>query len=155
VVNKATVGRAGPRFELSVERGKIREFARATGSSSPEYLDAANPLVPPTFLATVVFWQPPEADDLYRSLDIDPRRLLHGEQEYLYTGEPPRAGAVLHAQTVVEEIYDKEGKRGGVMTFVVLRTDFTDANGVIVAQARSTAIETGQPPAAPTEPQGD
>ena len=61
MVNKATVGRAGPRFELSVERGKIREFARATGSSSPEYLDAANPVVPPTFLATVVFWQPPEA----------------------------------------------------------------------------------------------
>ena len=55
---------------------------------------------------------------------------------------------------MVEEIYEKEGKRGGVMTFVVLRTDFTDAEGLIVAQARSTAIETGRAPAAPTRRKG-
>jgi N-terminal half of MaoC dehydratase len=146
VVNKEMVGRQGPRFEMHVERGKIREFARATGSSSPEYLDAPDAVVPPTFLTTVVFWQPPEAADLYRAVDIDLRRLLHGEQEFLFTGAPPSAGTVLHAETVVEEIYEKEGRRGGVMTFVVMRTDFTDANGTIVAQSRSTAIETGRPP---------
>ena len=148
MVNKDTVGKTGPRFEMVIERGKIREFARATGSASPEYLDVPDPVIPPTFLATVNFWQPPEAADLYRSVDIDPRRLLHGEQEFLFTGAPPRAGSVLHAETVVEEIYEKEGRRGGVMTFVVMRTDFTDANGTIVAQSRSTAIETGRPPAA-------
>ena len=148
MVNKATVGRTGPRFEMGVERGKIREFARATGSSSPEYVDVTDPVIPPTFLTSVVFWQPPEAADLYRAIDIDLARLLHGEQEFVFTGVPPRAGTTLHAQTVVEEIYEKEGKRGGVMTFVVMRTDFTDDNGDIVAQARSTAIETGRPPAA-------
>ena len=148
MVNKEMVGRQGPRFEMQVERGKIREFARATGSSSPDYLDAPDAVVPPTFLTTVVFWQPPEAADLYRAVDIDLRRLLHGEQEFLFTGAPPRAGTVLRAETVVEEIYEKEGRRGGVMTFVVMRTDFTDANGTIVAQSRSTAIETGRPPAA-------
>jgi N-terminal half of MaoC dehydratase len=137
---------------MAVERGKIREFARATGSSSPEYLEGPVPVVPPTFLATVAFWQPPEAAALHRDVDLDLKRLLHGEQEFLFTGEPPRAGAELHAQTVVEEIYEKEGKRGGVMTFVIMRTDFTDAAGVVVAQSRSTAIETGRPPAAP---QGD
>jgi hypothetical protein len=144
VVNKNIVGREGPKFELVVERGKIREFARATGSTNADYLDDPEPVSPPTFLTTVAFWQPPEANDIYRELDIDLRRLLHGEQEFVFLSEPPRAGAALHAKTVVEETYDKEGRRGGVMTFVVLRTDFTDDDGAVVAQSRSTLIETGQ-----------
>ena len=147
MVNKNAVGRTGPRFDVVIERGKIREFARATASTSPGYLDEPDPVVPPTFLTTALFWQPPGEADLYRTLDIDPRRLLHGEQEFLFTGEPPRAGTVLHAQTTVEEIYDKEGRRGGVMTFAVLRSDFTDDDGVIVAQSRTTLIETGRAPA--------
>jgi hypothetical protein len=144
VVNKNIVGREGPKFELVVERGKIREFARATGSTNADYLDDPEPVSPPTFLTTVAFWQPPEANDIYRELDIDLRRLLHGEQEFVFLQEPPRAGDALHAKTVVEETYDKAGRRGGVMTFVVLRTDFTDDDGAVVAQSRSTLIETGQ-----------
>jgi hypothetical protein len=155
MANKDAVGREGPRFVMWVERGKIREFARATGSQAPDYFEREDPVVPPTFLATSRFWEPPEAVAFTKQLDIDPHRLLHGEQEYVFDGPPPRAGAKLHARTVVEEIYDKEGRRGGTMTFVVTRTDFTDDDGVVVAQARSTAIETGRPPAAPTEPQGD
>ena len=146
MVNKDAVGRTGPRFDVVVERGKIREFARATGSMSPDYLEHADPVVPPTFLTTASFWQPPEEAGLYRALDIDPRRLLHGEQEFLFTIEPPRAGTVLHAQTTIEEIYDKEGRRGGIMTFAVLRSDFTDNDGVIIAQARTTLIETRRAP---------
>ena len=45
----------------------------------------------------------------------------------------------------MEEIYEKEGKRGGVMTFVVTVTEFRDPAGKLVAEARSTAIETGKP----------
>jgi hypothetical protein len=143
VVNKNMVGRRGPKFDIVVERGKIREFAQATGSNHPEYLEPPAPVSPPTFLTTVNFWQPPEANDLYRQLEIDVRRLLHGEQEFEFLHEPPTAGAVLHCQTEVEEIYEKEGRRGGVMTFVVMRSDFTDDDGAVVAQSRSTLIETG------------
>ena len=147
MVNKEMVDREGPPFEMAIERGKVREFARATGSSAPAYFDDPAPVIPPTFLTTSVFWQPPEAAQLVKDLEIDPRRLLHGEQEYVFVGVPPRAGSVLRARTVVEEIYEKEGKRGGTMTFVVTRTDFEDADGAVVAQSRSTAIETGRPPA--------
>jgi hypothetical protein len=143
VVNKNMVGHEGPKFDVVVERGKVREFARATGSSHPEYVDDPAPVSPPTFLTTTAFWQPPEANDIYRDLDIDLRRLLHGEQEFSFRQEPPTAGTTLHAKTVVEEIYDKEGRRGGVMTFVVLRTDFTDDDGEVLAQSRTTLIETG------------
>jgi len=155
MANKDAVGRQGPIFDMEIERGKIREFARATGSTNPAYLDVEDAVVPATFLTTVVFWQPPEANALYKDLDINLQRLLHGEQEFVFLGVPPRAGTRLHAQTVVEEIYDKEGKRGGAMTFVVTRTDFTDDDGIVVAQSRATAIETGRPPAPASEPQGD
>lgn len=147
MANKDAVGKQGPAFDMAVERGKIREFARATMSANPDYLDAEQPPVPPTFLTTSSFWQPPEAGALWRELDIDLRRLLHGEQEYVFPNGPPRAGTRLTAQSRVEGIFEKEGKRGGTMTFVVTVTDFTDEHGELVAQARSTAIETRRPPA--------
>jgi hypothetical protein len=120
----------------------------ATGSRAPDYLDAADPVIPPTFLRTVAFWEPPESAKLMQEVDLDMHRVLHGEEEYVFPSGPPRAGQKLHARTSIEEIYDKEGKRGGTMTFVVTRTDFLDEEGIVVAQARSTAIETGK---APTE----
>lgn len=147
MANKEAVGKQGPAFDMAVERGKVREFARATKSDNAEYLDDPAPPVPPTFLTTSSFWQPPEAGVLWRELDIDLRRLLHGEQEYVFPNGPPRAGTTLTAQSRVESVFEKEGKRGGTMTFVVTVTDFTDPSGQVVAQARSTAIETERAPA--------
>jgi hypothetical protein len=43
---------------MPIERGKIREYATATGAARPAYLDDPKAPVPPTFLATVVFWTP-------------------------------------------------------------------------------------------------
>jgi MaoC dehydratase-like protein len=147
MANHDAVGNRTPTFEMTIERGKVREFARATQSSNPAYLDEREPVIQPTFLTTVTFWQPPDAAALYKDIGIDGRRLLHGEQEYVFPKGVPTAGQRLHASTEVEEIYEKEGKRGGTMTFVVTRTDFTDDDGVVVAQARATAIETGRAPA--------
>lgn len=147
MVNKDAVGKVGVAFDMDVEKGKVREFARATKSSAPAYLEGEQPPIPPTFLTASSFWTPPEAAALMREVNIDLRRLLHGEQEYVFPKGPPRAGARLTAQSRIESIYEKEGKRGGTMTFVVQVTDFTDENGEVVAQARSTAIETGRAPA--------
>ena len=46
----------------------------------------------------------------------------------------------------VAEVYAKEGKRGGTMTFVVTVQEFRNESGELVAEMRSTAIETGKPP---------
>ena len=43
---------------MPIERGKIREYATATAAARPAYLDDPKAPVPPTFLATVVFWTP-------------------------------------------------------------------------------------------------
>jgi N-terminal half of MaoC dehydratase len=144
MVDQSAVGATDEPFPMTVERGKVREFARATMSENPEYLDAANPPIEPTFLTSVSFWTPP-GQSVFSKVKMDLRRVLHGGQEYVFHGPPPHAGQELTVQTRVDEIYEKEGKRGGTMAFVVTVTEFRDESGKIVAEARSTAIETGKP----------
>ncbi len=146
MVDKSAVGATDDPFTMTIERGKIREFARATMSSDPGYLEHPIPVIPPTFLTSVAFWSPP-GQSVFSKVKLDLRRLLHGGQEYIFHGPPPAAGTELSVQTRVADIYEKEGKRGGSMTFVVTVTEFRDPQGQLVAEARSTAIETGQPAA--------
>jgi hypothetical protein len=144
MVDQSAIGATDEPFTMPLERGKIREFARATMSSASEYLDDPVAPIPPTFLTTVSFWSPP-GRSVFSKVKMDLRRLLHGGQEYVFHGPPPTAGTELSVQTRVDNIYEKEGKRGGVMTFVVTVTEFRDPAGNLVAEARSTAIETGKP----------
>ena len=146
MVDKTKVGLQDDPATMPIERGKIREFARACMSTNPAYVDAPAPVSPPTFLTTVNFWMGSGTSPLAQ-LDIDLRRLLHGGQEYVFHGPPPRAGTELTFQTRVDKIYEKAGRRGGTMTFVETVTEFRDPAGTLVAEARSTAIETGQAPA--------
>ena len=139
-------GRSGTPYEMVVELGKVREFARATKSTNPDYLSADNPVAPVTFLVTSTFWQVPDSDVGLGITSYE--RVLHGAQEYVFFGEPPRVGAVLHVQAKRGEVYEKSGRRGGVMKFHELITEYRDQSGELVAEARGTIIETSQ---APTE----
>jgi hypothetical protein len=145
MVDKSKLGLSDEPSTIPIERGKIREFARACQTANPAYVDDPAPVAPPTFLTTVNFWSTGATSPLAQ-LGIDLRRLLHGGQEYVFHGPPPRAGTELTFQTRVDKIYEKEGKRGGTMTFVETVTEFHDPTGRLVAEARSTAIETGQAP---------
>jgi len=145
VVDKSAIGITDQPFEMPVERGKIREFARATKSENPAYLAEKVPVSPPTFLATSAFWSPP-GGSVYSKVKLDLRRVLHGGVEYIFEGSPPAAGTELTVQTRLDDIYEKDGKRGGTMTFVVTVQEFRDADGKLVAQARNTTIETAKPP---------
>jgi len=145
MVDKSKVGLTDEPSQIPIERGKIREFARACQTANSEYVNERAPFAPPTFLTTVNFWSTGATSPLAQ-LDIDLRRLLHGGQEYVFHGPPPRAGTELTFQTRVDKIYEKEGRRGGTMTFVETVTEFRDPSGTVVAEARSTAIETGQAP---------
>jgi hypothetical protein len=146
MADQSAVGATDEPFEMAVERGKIREFARATMSKNPEYLAEPVPVAPPTFLATSTFWAPP-GNSVFSKIKLDLKRVLHGGVEYVFHGPPPTAGTDLTAQTRVAEIYEKEGKRGGTMTFVVTVQEFRDSSGRVVAEARNTTIETARPPA--------
>ncbi len=145
-MDKSAEGLQGTPFILPVERSKIREFARAVRASHPDFESEA-PVIPPTFLTTTFHVEAdvPEANP-WAALKVDLKRGLHAEQEYVFFGPPPRAGARLTCRSRIDRIYEKEGKRGGTLTFAVMVTEFRDESGKLVAEARMTGVETGTNP---------
>jgi hypothetical protein len=141
MVDHAALGRTGEEFTVELERGKVREFARATCSAHPSYLDDRHPVIPPTFLTTMCLWTTPESDP-WTAVAMDQSRALHGEQEYVFHGPPPRAGTRLTARSRIKSITTKPGRRGGELTFAVMVTEFRDPEGNLVAEARLTGVET-------------
>ncbi len=128
----------GQPWEVVVERGKIAEFAEAMLSADPAYR-GPDAIVPPTFLTSAARWAPP---GVRVDVGFDRKRLLHGEQEYIFHGELPAAGDVLTAQERIVERFSKPGKRGGTMRFATVVTEYRDVAGDLVAEARATFIET-------------
>jgi hypothetical protein len=149
MANRAAEGTEGEPFRMDVERGKIREFARAVHSTDPAYLDEEHPVVPPAFLTTTFFWQTDDSDP-WPAVELDQKRGLHAEQEYTFFGPPPRAGTRLTCRSRIGEIYTKQGRRGGEMTFAVMYSDLHDETGRLVAQAKMTGVETARPPQEPS-----
>jgi acyl dehydratase len=146
-MEKSYIGRIGEPVVMHVERGKIREFARAIKDDDPLYFDAdfaareVGGMMPPvTFLQTAMMWD--EGRGRPRP-PFDLKRMLHGEQEYEFL-RPILAGDVLTAVSRITDLYEKPGKRGGVMNFCVTETEFTNQRGDLVARARQVTIETGQ-----------
>lgn len=147
MVDKAALGAEGTPFRLDVERGKIIEFARAIRSDHPEHVTGDHPISPPTFLTTILFWDKLVPDsNPWSKVAMNQKRGLHAEQEFIFHGPPPRAGTKLTCQSRIAEIYDKEGRRGGTLTFAVMVTEFRDETGKLVAEARMTGVETARPP---------
>ncbi|MCK8669775.1 FAS1-like dehydratase domain-containing protein [Rhodococcus sp. NPDC003382] len=132
---------------MPIERGKIREYAAATGASRAEYLDDPSAPIPPTFLATVVFW-----DNLSRVFDLpetragcaaigvvpDVRRLLSLEQEYVFHGDILHAGETVTTQLGLDSVELKEG-RSGSMALVHFTVSFTDTDGRLRAECYYTS----------------
>jgi N-terminal half of MaoC dehydratase len=142
-VDATLVGTVCESFTMVVEVGKVREFARSANSTNPEYLARWDAVSPPTFLAAASFWMSPEnSPTLQANLDFE--RILNGGQEFVFHGPPPRAGTGLTGTGRIAEVYEKTGKRGGVMTFMVVVYDYVDDDGALVAEVRSTIIETAQ-----------
>lgn len=143
-INKDVVGKEYPPYAVTVERGKIKEFARAIGDSSPFYLSdevgRASPwgdiIAPPTF--PVTFRNEGDTGALLRDLGVDISRVLHGEQEFeLHRAITP--GETFLCRSKVIDIYEKAG-RTGPMAFVVRETAVTDRNDDIVATMRHITV---------------
>jgi N-terminal half of MaoC dehydratase len=130
---------------MVVELGKVREFARATKACHPAYAGGPGdtPVSPVTYLASAALWTTP-ASSPWAGVERNWERILHGEQEFVFSGEPPRAGTVLTGVTRIDRVYEKEGRRGGTMIFVEAVTEFRDVEGRLVAESRSTLIETSR-----------
>jgi acyl dehydratase len=141
-IDKNIKGKEYPPYVVTVERGKIKEFARAIGDLSPFYLDDAvgrasewgDIIAPPTFPTT--FRE--DAGALLRDLGVDISRLLHGEQEFEHL-KPIRPGETYLCRSKIVDVYEKTG-RSGPMAFVVRETAVTDADNDVVVIMRQTTV---------------
>jgi acyl dehydratase len=143
-VDRSSIGKEYPPYPVTVERGKIKEFARALGDGSPFYLDdavgAASPwgdvIAPPTFGTT--FRNEALGGQMLRDLGIDISRVLHGEQEFeVHRQLVP--GETLLCRTKVLDIHEKTG-RSGAMAFVIRETAVTDRTNEVVLTMRHTTV---------------
>jgi acyl dehydratase len=139
-IDRSLLGVWGPSATMKIELGKIREFAKAVKDPNPAYFDEKTCIAPPTFLMTIAHW----VGDLgatRSAVKLDYRRLLHGEQDFEYL-KPIRPGDTLTFRSRTKDVFEKDGKRGGKMLFVIGETEFTNQRGEVVAYMRNTAIET-------------
>ena len=142
-------------FELPVTADAVEQFALAVGEDNPVFFDPdrarehgfPGPLAPPTFTVTQIFKVPRDEREQRLGANLDYKRVLHGEQEFVYN-RLPVAGEVLNGTMRIAKDFEKEGKRGGVMRFVTYETVFTDAAGEDVLTAYYTLIQTAQDPGA-------
>jgi hypothetical protein len=130
-------------YVMPIEEGKIREFAMAVKSKNPAHL-GANAVIPPTMLTSArLFWEPASLSPM-NTVKLDMARVLHGEEEYEFFGPLPKAGDRLTVTTSLGDQYEKEGKRGGTMRFLVILNEFRNESGEVVAVQRTTVVETAK-----------
>jgi acyl dehydratase len=143
VIDTRFIGHELAAFEVAVEAGRLRFFAKATHQPDPVYFDdaaaraAGHPSlpVPPTFLFCLEMDGPSPAA-VRELLGLDFRNLLHGEQRFVYH-RMAHAGDVLRFAPRIEDIH---AKKGGALEFVERSTRVTNQRGEAVADLRFVTI---------------
>lgn len=145
ILTRDLIGYRTPAFAATVEPGRLRLFAKATGQTDPVYTSevAARAAgyrslpVPPTFL----FCLEMERDDPYdwfKELGIPLPQVLHGAQAFSYHATAC-AGDTLKFCGEVIDVFDK---KDGALEFLVQRNFITDADDRPVAEFdRSLVIQ--------------
>lgn len=143
MIDRQYIGHTLPAFEVDVEAGRLRFFAKATGQNDPVYFDASAAHnaghpglpVPPTFLFCLEM-ESPDPAAIRNLLGLDYKRLLHGEQGFSYH-HMAYAGDRLRFEQRIDDIYDK---KGGALEFVLRSTRVSNQRGEHVADLRSVTV---------------
>ena len=144
------IGMQGPEYEMDIERGRIRDFARAMHAPLPEYIEGEHPLIPASFLITAAYsWgyslERPRGS-VFEKIDHDLSVPLHAEESFTFHAPLPRAGDRLVCRASLENVWRKQGGRGGDLTFLTMLTEFRDQAGELIAEERSTTVTTENAP---------
>ena len=143
MLDKSKIGNEFPSYDTVVDNWQLRFFAKAIGETNPIYVDCdaakaagykAIP-APPTFMMSVDL-SAPEFLPVMRVLDMDIDRLLHGSQEFEYTGQI-YAGDCITQRSRIVDMFDK---KNGALEFVVVESSYTNQDGDSVGKARQTIV---------------
>ena len=117
-------------FDITPEQ--VKAYCEALDETNPLYADGA--LAPPGIFSSVSFG---------RGRGLDPKvqfgntTFMAGQRMEFH--RPVRSGQTYSAKMQVKEVYSKTG-RSGTMVFVVRRTEFTDAEGNLVAASEQSQV---------------
>lgn len=143
MIDRRYIGHTFPAFQVEVEKGRLRFFAKAIGETNPVYFDVQaaqaaghrSLLVPPTFLFCLEM-ESPDPAAIRNLLGLDYRRLLHGEQGFVYHALA-YAGDTLTFEQRIEDIYDK---KNGALEFVLRNTRVSNQHQQAVAELRTVSV---------------
>lgn len=139
------VGDVLDRVEFDVERGKIREFARATAASAPEHVDteaaeaAGLSDVAATATHVVVAGHHRDPREFVGRLGLEMQRIVVGSVEWEYA-RPLVAGDHLVGTRRVADDVVRESRQGGSMRLVTLETEWA-VDDVVAVRQREVLIE--------------
>ena len=147
MADHSKVGKEYTPIVWEVERGKIRELAKAVGDPNPIFQDREAAIregykdtpAPATFLTVPMMWST-SMPFVITDLAINFMMVLHGEEEYEYYREI-YPGDVITATPKIAAIEEKTSKSGRKMDMVTVELLYTNQRGEKVAKARSLLVE--------------
>ncbi len=143
MIGREFIGRSWGPYQVEVEKGRLRLFAKVIGETNPIYSDedAARAAgyrslpVPPTFLFSLEL-DCLEPTSWLEELGAPIAKVLHGEQSFHYYSVAV-AGDILTFSPRIVDIYSK---KAGALEFIVKETRVAARCGGAVADLRSVLV---------------
>lgn len=143
MIDRTNIGKQSEPFEVDVEAGQLKFFAKATAETNPIYFseEAARSAgydglpAPPTFAFSLNLARP-DPFKRFSDLGIPLAKMLHGEQRFDYSA-PIYARDTISLQDRIVDIFEK---KNGALEFVVTETTGTNQNGKVVVRMTETVV---------------
>jgi acyl dehydratase len=145
VISPSIIGHDWGSWEVLVEAGRLRLFAKAIGETRPIYTDVRaaqaagyrSILAPPTFAYCLLADSPVGAGYL-ADIGIPLAQVLHAEQQFQLHGLICAGDRI----RVTRRVVDAYEKKGGLLMFVVLESEFHCVEtGALVATGRQVMVK--------------
>lgn len=131
------VGTVVDRVELDVERGKVREMARATYAEDPRHRDGDVVLATATHVVVAAHQR--DQRGFVQRLGLDLPRVVVGSTGWEYARPLVVGDSLVGTRRVVSD-ETREG-RAGTMRLVTLETEWADPSGAVVVRQREVLVE--------------
>ena len=144
MVDSSAIGRSFAPTHARVEPGRLHYFLNTLGETNPVFRDPAvaeaagfaAPPIPPTYLFCLEMMDAGNSFEMFEELGVDIRRVLHGEQKFVYHA-PVVVGDELTLQSTVTGVTHK---KRGAMTLLDVTTRIVNQHGEHVADATRVAV---------------
>lgn len=131
-IDESFIGKRYPEAKFEIGKQKIKEFIFATKGDEEKFTDICPPTFPVAYGAELL-----EAVLYDTVLDLDLRKLVHGEQEFFYH-KAVKAGDSITSSAEIVKIFKK-----GAHDFVVFKVDSKNQSGELVTESIATFVIRG------------